>query len=80
MFFIPKNFAHGFLTLEEETEFMYKCTDFYHPEFESGIMWNDEEIYINWNFEKYGLKDTDIILSEKDKKNISFLQYKENLK
>ncbi|KDE60807.1 dTDP-4-dehydrorhamnose 3,5-epimerase [Fusobacterium necrophorum] len=80
MFFIPKNFAHGFLTLEEETEFMYKCTDFYHPEFESGIMWNDEEIHINWNFEKYGLKDTDIILSEKDKKNLSFLQYKENLK
>ena len=41
MFFIPENFAHGFLTLENETEFMYKCTDLYHPEYIS-IMWNDK--------------------------------------
>ena len=77
MFFIPKGFAHGFLTLEDETEFQYKCTDLYHPEYDSGIMWNDKEININWNFEKYGLKEENIVLSEKDKKHQSFKEYTE---
>ena len=77
MFFIPKGFAHGFLTLEDGTEFQYKCTDLYHPEYDSGIMWNDKEININWNFEKYGLKEENIILSEKDKKHQSFKEYTE---
>ena len=75
MFFIPKGFAHGFLTLEEETEFQYKCTGLYHPEYDSGIMWNDKDIAIDWNFEKYGLKEEDIVLSEKDKKHQSFKEY-----
>ncbi len=80
IFYIPKDFAHGFLTLEDETEFMYKCTDLYHPEYDSGIMWNDKEIGIEWNFEKYGLKEEEILLSEKDKKHQSFREYKEKLK
>ena len=71
IFFIPKGFAHGFLTLEDETEFQYKCTDFYHPEYDSGIIWNDEEIGIDWKFKKYKLKEEDIILSVKDKKHQS---------
>ncbi len=75
MFFIPENFAHGFLTLKEETEFMYKCTDFYHPEYDSGIMWNDKDINIEWDFEKYNLKEEDLILSEKDTKHQSFKEY-----
>ena len=75
MFFIPKGFAHGFLTLEDDTEFQYKCTDLYMPQYDSGIMWNDKEININWNFEKYGLKEEGIVLSEKDKKHQTFKEY-----
>lgn len=80
MFFIPKDFAHGFLTLEDDTEFTYKCTDFYHPEYDSGIMWNDKDINIDWNFEKYNLKEKDIVLSEKDKKHQSLKDYEGKLK
>lgn len=80
MFFIPKDFAHGFLTLEEDTEFTYKCTDFYHPEYDSGIMWNDKDINIDWNFEKYNLQEKDIVLSEKDKKHQSLKEYEIKLK
>ncbi|MCR5178691.1 MAG: dTDP-4-dehydrorhamnose 3,5-epimerase [Lachnospiraceae bacterium] len=47
-FFIPKNFAHGFVVLSETATFAYKCTDFYHPEDEGGIMWNDPKIGIEW--------------------------------
>lgn len=49
--FIPAGYAHGFLTLEDETLFMYKCSDLYHPEFESGVRWNDPEIGVEWPFE-----------------------------
>lgn len=80
MFFIPKGFAHGFLTLEDETEFTYKCTDFYHPEYDSGIIWNDQDINIEWNFEKYMLQPEDIILSEKDRKQQTLAEYKSKLK
>jgi len=45
---IPAGFAHGFLTLEDSTEFLYKTTDFYHPDFERSILWNDQEIGISW--------------------------------
>ena len=43
-FFIPKNFAHGFVVLSDTAEFAYKCTDFYHPNDEGGIIWNDSEV------------------------------------
>ena len=45
-FFIPKGFAHGFMVLSDTAEFVYKCDEFYHPEDESGIIWNDENINI----------------------------------
>ncbi len=63
MFFIPKNFAHGFLVLSDYAEFTYKCTDLYHPNDEGGIIYNDPDIGIDWPTD--GLE---LIFSEKDKK------------
>lgn len=63
-FYIPEGFAHGFLVLSDEAEFVYKCTDFYHPEDEGGIAWDDKDINITWPCENIG----NLILSEKDKK------------
>jgi dTDP-4-dehydrorhamnose 3,5-epimerase len=47
-FYIPEGFAHGFLVLSETAVFSYKCTDFYYPEDEGGIVWNDPTINIDW--------------------------------
>ncbi|WP_276955122.1 dTDP-4-dehydrorhamnose 3,5-epimerase [Methanobrevibacter woesei] len=61
--FIPEGFAHGFLVLSDEAEFVYKCTEFYHGDDEGGIKWDDSDIGIDWP-----LDDIDeIILSDKDK-------------
>lgn len=62
-FYIPEGFAHGFLVRSEEAEFCYKCTDFYHPNDEGGIAWNDQEIGIDWGIEE----GFPLIISEKDK-------------
>jgi dTDP-4-dehydrorhamnose 3,5-epimerase len=62
-FYIPSGFAHGFLVLSERCLFTYKCTDFYHPEDEGGIIWNDPSIGIAWP--DLGME---YILSDKDKK------------
>ena len=67
MFYIPEGFAHGFLALTDEVEFTYKTTDFYYPEFDSGIIFNDSDINIQWPFEEYGITKEDLIMSEKDK-------------
>ncbi len=61
--FIPKDFAHGFVVLSEYAEFAYKCTDFYHPNDEGGIAYNDPQIGIAWP----APEDMELILSEKDK-------------
>lgn len=66
-FFIPRGFAHGFLVVSDEAEFVYKCDDFYHPGDEGGISYDDSTVDIKWPFEKIGGKDK-VILSEKDKK------------
>lgn len=76
MLFIPKGFAHGFLSLEEDTEIFYKCDNFYNPKSEIGIIWNDRDLNVDWNFEKYNINENELIISEKDKKNISFKEYK----
>ncbi|MGL5278339.1 MAG: dTDP-4-dehydrorhamnose 3,5-epimerase [Cetobacterium sp.] len=78
MFYIPPGFAHGFLTLEDNTEFQYKCTDHYAPEFDSGVLWNDSDIGIDWNFEKYGLSADEILLSDKDKKQQTLQEFVES--
>lgn len=75
MFYIPENFAHGFLVLSDEAEFLYKVTDFYHPNDEGGIIYNDKDINIDWPIEN----DMNIILSEKDKVHKTFKEYKSNI-
>jgi dTDP-4-dehydrorhamnose 3,5-epimerase len=77
MFYVPEGFAHGFLTLEDNTEFQYKCTDFYYPEYDAGIKWDDCEIGIKWPFKEFGLMKEELILSEKDRQQISFKEYLE---
>ena len=79
-FLIPKGCAHGFLVLSDEAEFCYKCDDFYHPNDEGGLAWNDPEIGVEWpdvkgeykgnaSAEGYTLgEDTALNLSEKDQK------------
>ena len=62
-FFIPKNFAHGFLVLSDYAEFTYKCTDFYHPNDEGGLAYNDPELGIEWPIPE----GMELTLSEKDK-------------
>ena len=60
--YVPTGFAHGYLVLSETAEFLYKCSNFYRPEFERGIAWNDPEIGIVW-----GIKNP--LLSSKDRAN-----------
>lgn len=57
---IPEGFAHGFLTLSATAEFLYKTTDYYAPEFERSIVWDDPLVNIDWPF------DGELLLSEKD--------------
>ena len=85
-FLIPKGFAHGFLVLSDVAEFCYKCDDFYHPNDEGGMAWNDPEIGIDWksvgvvgeyngsaSAEGYTLEDgTKLNLSDKDQKWLGF--------
>ncbi len=63
---IPRGFAHGFYVLSDTAEFCYKCDEFYHPEDEGGIIWNDPDIGIDWQL------DGEPKLSEKDKKHPAF--------
>lgn len=78
-FFIPRGFAHGFLVLSDVAEFCYKCDDFYHPNDEGGMAWNDPEIGIAWpmlegeykgtaSAEGYSVDGAPLNLSDKDQK------------
>lgn len=62
---IPEGFAHGFLTLTDNVEFLYKTTDYYAPEYESSIVWNDPELSIDWK-----LSEDALTISEKDKNGV----------
>lgn len=60
-FFVPRGFAHGFIVLENDTIFSYKCDNYYHKASEAGIIYNDEDLGIDWR-----LSDEELIISEKD--------------
>lgn len=67
MLWVPPGFAHGFVVLSKQADFIYKCTDFYNPGDEYSLIWNDTSVSINWPIE------TDkISLSDKDKKGLVF--------
>lgn len=70
-FYIPEGFAHGFLVLSDEAEFCYKCTDFYYPEDEGVLAWDDSEINIKWPLE--GIDE--VIFSDKDKNRKMLSEY-----
>ncbi len=68
MLWIPPGFAHGLLTLEDNTVFFYKCTQFYNRESEGAIAWNDPQLNIDWGIE-------DPVVSEKDKSGVLFNRF-----
>ena len=67
MMYVPPGFAHGFVVLSETADFIYKCTDYYHPESEQGIAWDDPDLNIDWSIAEIAEK---ISLSDKDKQNV----------
>lgn len=64
MFYIPEGFAHGFLSLDDNTIFSYKCSNIYNKESENGILWNDEKLAIDWSITNPIVSDKDIILTK----------------
>jgi dTDP-4-dehydrorhamnose 3,5-epimerase len=73
-FFIPKNFAHGFLVLSDYAEFCYKCSDYYHPGDEGGLRYDDPEIGVEWPV----AAGMELLLSEKDTKWGGLKEYMES--
>ena len=76
MLWVPPGFAHGFLVTSDSADFQYKCTDFYAPEYERTILWNDPTLAIDWGIEH----ENALLLSTKDKAGNSFEQAKSELK
>jgi dTDP-4-dehydrorhamnose 3,5-epimerase len=71
MMYVPPNFAHGFVVLSEYADFIYKCTNYYNPSSEQGILWNDSDIGIKW-------PTNDVSLSDKDKNNVMLKKQPDN--
>ena len=71
MLWVPPGLAHGFFTVSDKSEFEYKVTDYYYPQYDRTLMWNDKEIGISWPFYEYwGYPEPK--LSKKDKRGLSF--------
>lgn len=69
-FFLPKGMAHGFAVLSDEAVFQYKCDEFYHPEAEGSVRWDDPELGIDWR-----IPATDVILSGKDREGLALRDF-----
>jgi dTDP-4-dehydrorhamnose 3,5-epimerase len=69
IFWVPPGFAHGFQTLEQDTVFVYKCTGFYNKASEGGLMWNDQDLQVQW------LPVDEPIISDKDQILSSFKDF-----
>ena len=69
--FIPKGFAHGFAVLSDEAVFQYKCDDYYAPEYEGAVAWDDPDLAIDWK-----IPHADVRVSEKDSRSARFKDYK----
>lgn len=67
-FYVPEGFAHGFVVVSNIATFNYKCTDFYCPEYDGGLLWNDKDINVQWPLDNI----EEILLSEKDKAQKTF--------
>ncbi|HEY0896619.1 MAG TPA: dTDP-4-dehydrorhamnose 3,5-epimerase [Sphingobacteriaceae bacterium] len=74
MFYIPPGFLHGFLTLEDNTTFLYKVTSFYDKNSEIGVLWNDPDLDIRW-----GIEESEVLLSEKDRALPTFREFTNSL-
>ena len=70
MLWVPPGFGHGFLSLEDNTEFLYRCTDFYSPESERSLLWSDVQLDIDWPLDKVN----EPVLSAKDAAGVPFAQ------
>lgn len=68
IFWVPEGFGHGFVSLEENTIFTYKCTNYYHKQSEGSVLWNDADLGIDWGI-------TNPIISEKDEKGTKFCNF-----
>ena len=76
--FVPKWFAHWFLTLENNTEFVYKCDDYYNPEFDGWIIYSDEDLNIEFESIKKEYDIKELFFSEKDKKHPTLKEFYNN--
>jgi len=70
MLYVPIGFVHGFIALAEGTEVIYKVTDYYYPQYDAGIVWNDPDLEIKWPLKEYDIQAP--ILSEKDSRLPAF--------
>ena len=82
--FVPRGFAHGFVALKDDTKFCYDVDNHYKPSHENGIAWNDPDVNINWDFEKYGITDPefsakDLVRKTVDEVNPDFYMHKRYL-
>ena len=76
--FVPKWFAHWFLTLEDNTEFVYKCDDYYKPEYDWWIIYNDNDLNIDFEYIKKKYNINELVFSEKDKQHPTLKEFYKN--